>query len=151
MAEPARSGKPPLWRCPECGHEFVTKNIWHSCSQHDLEEHLGGKPPELRAAFERFVETARACGPVTVYAQKTRIVIQARVRFAGVVVRGRWLDASMWLKRQVEHPLLTRVESFGRLGYGHHFRLRSAADVDETLALFMREAYAIGQQEGALA
>jgi hypothetical protein len=75
------------------------------------------------------------------YAQKTRIVIQARVRFAGVVVRRDWLDAGLWLRRRVEHPCLTRVESFGRLGYGHHFRLRQPADADEALAHLVEEAY----------
>ncbi len=47
--------------------------------------------------FRRWVDIARSCGPVTVYAQKTRIVIQARVRFAGAVVRQQWLDAALWL------------------------------------------------------
>ncbi len=40
---------------------------------------------------------ARACGPVTVYAQKSRIVFQARVRFAGAVVHNEWLEATLWL------------------------------------------------------
>lgn len=120
--------------------------MWHSCSRHSLEEHFVGKPTELRMTFDRFVELAAACGSVTVYAQKTRIVIQARVRFANVVVRKRWLDAGVWLKRRVEHPLLTRTESYGRLGFGHHFRLESPADVDQRLADFLREAYEIGQQ-----
>jgi hypothetical protein len=119
--------------------------MWHSCSRHSLEEHFAGKPTELRKAFDRLVELAEAFGPVTVYAQKTRIVIQARVRFVNVVVRKRWLDAGVWLKRRVEHPRLTRTESYGRLGYGHHFRIESPADVDERLADFLREAYEIGQ------
>jgi hypothetical protein len=102
----------------------------------------------LKQTFDRFVETAKRCGPVTVYAQKTRIVIQGRVRFAGAVVRRDWLDAGLWLRRRVEHPLLRRVESFGRLGYGHHFRLCRPADVDAELARLVEEAYAIGQQEG---
>ena len=25
-----------LWRCPRCGHEFVTAHMWHSCSSHAL-------------------------------------------------------------------------------------------------------------------
>ncbi len=53
---------------------------------------------------------------MTVYAQKTRIVIQARVRFAGAVVRQDWVDASLWLKRRITHPRLHRIEDFGRLG-----------------------------------
>jgi hypothetical protein len=84
---------------------------------------------------------------VTFYAQKTRIVIQTRVRFASVVVRKNWLDAAMWLKRQIEHPRLVRVEDFGRLGFGLHFRLASRKDIDHGLGELMREAYRIGEQE----
>jgi hypothetical protein len=60
------------------------------------------------------VAVARASGPVTVYAQKTRIVIQARVRFAGAVVRQRWLDAALWLKRRIAHPACIASESLRR-------------------------------------
>jgi hypothetical protein len=142
----ADRAKRRLWRCPKCGHRFVTRNLWHSCGRYRLADHFRGKPKALRDAFDRFVALARACGPVTVYAQKTRIVIQGRVRFAGAVVRRSYLDAGLWLKRRVEHPALHRVESFGRLGYGHHFRLQQPSDIDEPLANLMREAYSIGQQ-----
>jgi hypothetical protein len=135
----------PLWTCPKCGHRFVTENLWHSCGRYPLASHFAGKPRELRRAFDRYVALARACGPVTVYAQKTRIVFQRRVRFAGAVVRGEYVDASMWLRRRVKHPLLVRVESFGRLGYGHHFKLTSPRDVDAALGTLMREAYQVGR------
>ena len=131
-----------LWRCPKCGHRFVTRNLWHSCARHRLADHFAGKAPILRATFRQWTAIARSCGPVTVYAQKTRIVIQARVRFAGAVVRQRWIDASLWLKRRVAHPRLHRIEDFGRLGYGVHFRLAVPADIDRGLAALMREAYA---------
>ena len=130
-----------------CGHKFVTRNLWHSCGRYKLRDHFIGKPSELRKTFDAFVALARRCGPVTTYAQKTRIVIQARVRFAGVVVRKQWLDAHLWLKRRVEHPSLVRVEDFGRLGFGHHFRLARRADVDDSLGQLMREAHRIGEQE----
>jgi hypothetical protein len=139
--------KRPLWRCPKCGHRFVTKNLWHSCGRYRLADHFEGKPRVVRQTFDRLVATAKECGPVTVYAQKTRIVIQGRVRFAGVVVRRGWVDAGLWLKRRVDHPCLARVESFGRLGYGHHFRLEQPSDIDAALAVLVREAYAIGQQD----
>jgi hypothetical protein len=121
-------------------------NIWHSCTQVELASHFEGKPPQLHRTFERFVDLARACGSVTVYAQKTRIVIQARVRFAGAVVRKDWLDAGLWLKRRAEHPRLVRIESLGTAGFGHHFRLSRPEEVDEALAALMREAYRIGIQ-----
>jgi hypothetical protein len=136
---PPRS--PPLWRCPRCGHRFVTRNLWHSCGRYRLADHFAGKPATLRATFRRWVSIARACGPVTVYAQKTRIVLQARVRFAGAVVRGQWLDVGLWLKRRVTHPRVHRIEDFGHLGYGVHFRLTDPADIDGRLAALVREAY----------
>jgi hypothetical protein len=138
--------KKPLWRCPKCGHRFVTKNLWHSCGRYSLASHFKGKPKNLRKTFDHFVSLAKACGPVTVYAQKSRIVIQTRVRFAGAIVRSNWLDAGIWLKRKVKHPRLIHVESFGNLGYGHRFRLQNPEDIDSALAEFMREAYEIGQQ-----
>jgi hypothetical protein len=81
----------------------------------------------------------------------TRIVLQARVRFAGVMVRKRWLELGLWLHRRVTHPTLVRVESFGRLGYGHYFRLRTAADLDAALAGLIAEAYAAARQGGGRA
>jgi hypothetical protein len=101
----------------------------------------------LRETFNEYVAAARRYGPVTVYAQKTRIVMQGRVRFAGAVVRKDWIDAAMWLKRPADHPRLVRTESFGDLGYGHHFRLSQPADVDASLVKLLGEAYAIGQQK----
>jgi hypothetical protein len=139
--------KKPLWTCPKCGHSFVTANIWHSCTNIELSSHFEGKSPLLYETFDRYAALARACGPVTVYAQKTRIVIQARVRFAGAVVRKNWLDAGLWLKRRAEHPRLVRIEDFGAAGFGHHFRLSKPADIDAALAALVREAYQIGIQE----
>jgi hypothetical protein len=121
----------------------VTPNLWHSCGRYRLSDHFAGKAATLRTVYRAWLAAARAAGPVTVYAQKTRIVFQARVRFAGAVVRGTWLDAGLWLKRLVNHPRLHRVENFGPLGYGHHFRLERAKDVDRALRALVREAYAI--------
>jgi hypothetical protein len=58
------------------------------------------------------------------------------------------LDAGLWLKRRVTHPALTRVEDFGRLGYGLHFRFTEPEQLDQAFVLLAHEAYAIGQQRG---
>ena len=76
-----------LWRCPKCGHRFVTRNIWHSCGHYRLADHFEGKAS------------------------------------------------------------LVRTESFGRLGYGHHFRLCNPNEIDRALVEFLGEAYSIGQQD----
>ena len=99
------------------------------------------KAPRLRLVFRAWLAAARAAGPVTAYAQKTRIVIQQRVRFAGAVVYKEWLDATLWLKRKATHRYLHRVEDFGRLGYGLHFRLDRPEQIDRSLRALVREAY----------
>jgi hypothetical protein len=141
----------PLWTCPRCGHQFVSRNLWHSCGRYDLDDHFRGKNPVLRQTFDRLVEITSACGPVTVYAQKTRIVLMVRVRFAGAVVRKHSLDWALWLTRRVEHPLLHRTEVFGPHSYGLQFRLSKPGDIDEQLEALICEAYKTGKQEHLLA
>lgn len=84
---------------------------------------------------------------MTVIPQKTRIAIQARVRFAGGVARKKSFDVGLWLTRQVEHPCLRRIEKFGPRSHGHHFRLTRPEDLDENLIALVREAYKVGCQE----
>ena len=139
--------KKPLWTCPKCGYRFVTQNMWHSCSNYSLDYHFAGKQPIVREVFDRLLALVQQWGPVTVIPQKTRIAIQARVRFAGGVARKNWFDAALWLTRRAEHSRLRRVETFGPNSYGLHFRLTRPQDLDEDFAALVREAYAVGCQE----
>jgi hypothetical protein len=142
-----RRTKRPLWTCPKCGHRFVTANLWHSCGRYRLADHFAGKDPIVRKLFDRYVAAVRRFGPVTVYAQKSRIVFQTRARFAGAITRKRWLEGALWLKRRAEHPLFHRVERYTAHDFGHRFRLRRFEDLDEPLIALLREAYAVGCQE----
>ena len=117
-----------------------------SCGRFTLAVHFEGRPKKLRETFNRLVLVARSCGPVTVYAQKTRIVIQQRVRFAGAVVRADWFDVHLWLRREVNHPRLFRTEDLGQLGFACHFKLRDPSEIDESLAELVHEAYHLAQQ-----
>ncbi len=132
---------------PEVRTSFVTKHMWHSCSNYPLAYHFEGRLPQVRLTFDRFLEVVENCGPVEVIPQKTRIAIQAKVRFAGCVVRKRWLLANLWLTRRVSHPKLQRVEEFGPRSYGHQFRLDSPDDIDGALEEFVQESYAVGLRE----
>lgn len=136
-----------LWRCPECGHGFVTKNMWHSCSSYGLGHHFEGTDPEVRRSFDRFLEVIEACGPVEVIPQKTRIAIMAQVRFAGCVVRKKWLLAHLWLTREAEHAKLRGRETLGPSTSIHRFRLDQAEDVDDALIELIRESYRVGLRE----
>jgi hypothetical protein len=121
--------------------------MWHSCSRHSLDEHFQGKDPMLRKIFDRYLALVKKCGPVTVYAQKTRITFQVRVRFAGAVVQKNWIQGAVWLKRKVVHPRFFHIESVTPRDHIHRFRLAKLGEIDEELAEFIREAYAVGCQE----
>lgn len=137
----------PLWTCPKCGHQFVSANLWHSCGRYSLDSHFAGRNPSVRATFDRLVRLANACGPVTVYAQKTRIVFMVRVRFANLITRKAWLLFGLWLTRRVEHPRLQKVELYGPATFGHQFKLADPAEIDDRLADLICEAYRVGRQE----
>jgi Domain of unknown function (DUF5655) len=135
----------PLWRCPECGHELVGRNMSHSCGVYDLDHHFAGKPAAVRALFDRLVARARRLGPFKVESQKTRIVFQVRVRFVAVMPRRHGLRGHLWLTRPAPGAPVVRIE---RLLPGcslHHF-LVQREDQIEALLPRLREAYAVGEQ-----
>lgn len=121
--------------------------MWHSCSRYTLGDIFKGKDPHLRKLFSKYVQMVRQCGPVTVYAQKTRIVIQTRARFTCAIPRKHWLECTLWLKRKVSNPLFTRVDEFAQRDFVHYFRIAKEEDLDRRLMPFIREAYSVGNQE----
>lgn len=134
----------PLWTCPECGRQFVTARMWHSCGNYALDDHFVGKDAIVREIFDRLVRVVQGFGPVTVYAQKTRIVLQARTRFVAVVPHNCWLGGHVWLKRKADHPRFLRVERYASHDYVHLFRLTRLEELDCEFVVMLREAYALG-------
>ncbi len=95
----------------------------------------------MRLAFQRLVAVARESGPATVYAQKTRIVIQARVRFASVMVRATHLRTTLWLKRTVRHPRIVHVDDLGPLGFIYSFTFSTPTEIDSAFEALVHESY----------
>lgn len=136
-----------LWMCPECGHKFVTRNIWHSCSNYDLEHHFGNCESHVRKTFDKFLEVVESYGPVTIIPQKTRIAIMVKVRFASCIVRKKWLLVNLWLTRRTPHPRLEKTEKFGPHSFGLRFRFDSANEIDDSFRQLVGESYAVGRRE----
>lgn len=137
----------PLWRCPDCGHEFVTAKLWHSCGNYDLEHHFAGKDPVVRKIYDRFADLVRQCGAVTIYPQKTRIVCMVRMRFASATTQKSAFRCQLILKRKKSsHPCLTGVATYGSRTFGHQFKFTEPKQLDEAFAELLREAYAVGWQ-----
>jgi hypothetical protein len=135
-----------MWTCPACGRRFANRNQSHACGRHELEPHFEGKPPVIRAIFDRFAAALRQHGKVTVLPERTRIAFQVRMSFAQLTPRRGWVDGHLVLARRVESPLFRRVESFSPRNHLHAFRLNDPSDITPELRALMAEAYAVGEQ-----
>src|ERR1051325_3546396 len=88
---PSPKKRAPLWRCPECGRGFANRNQRHSCSDVSLDSHFAGKSEQVRDLFDALVKMIKACGPLKVLPEKTRIAFQVRMSFIAVQVRRDYL------------------------------------------------------------
>jgi uncharacterized protein DUF5655 len=137
----------PLWQCPRCGERFVNANAWHSCGKHTLEALFVGSEPHLAALFETFAARVRACGPVAMIPQKTRVVFQVRIRFAGVYPRKSFLLAGLLLPRRYDDRRFVKIEAYSPRNFGHQFRIASEANLDADFDRWLREAYKMGEKQ----
>ena len=136
----------PLWQCRKCRRRFANRNQSHACGQYDLEHHFAGKPPDIRALFDQVVAAIREIGPVRILPEKTRIAFQARMSFAQVTPRSRWLDGHVVLARRFEHPRFRQVQTISLRNHVHTFRLTSPRDIDADFRSWLAEAYSVGEQ-----
>ena len=109
----------------------------HSCQVVPLDEHFA-QAPHLRAVFDAYLAAAELNGPVTVNATKSRVSLQARMRFAGIErPRKRHLVATFVLVRAIESDRL-KVEFIPPRYYVHRLVLRTPPDVERRGPLLAR-------------
>lgn len=136
-----------LWRCPKCSERFVTANMWHSCGKFSLEALFSRSEPLVYELFKKFQRMAQACGPLRTIPQKTRVVFQARVRFAGCYPRKAYLICSVALPRRLESPRFVRIEEYTAHFVGHYFHISSETELDAEVQDWLRESYEVGLQQ----
>ena len=140
--------KPPaVWICPRCGARLVSKNLWHSCGRFTLEDLFSGAKPGVLDLARTYVDQLRALGDVQIIPQKTRLVCVARVRFAGLTPRKNGFKASFALRRRVKSRRIVDTAEYGPRWCVHSVEIRSAADLDDELRNWLREAHdTVGMQ-----
>ena len=136
-----------MWTCPQCGNQFVTRNMFHSCGRHDLAPVFQGKPPEVNELFERFRTLVEACGPVTPVVYRDKVGFMVRVRFAAATPRKRWLEIGFWLRRRLKSPRIDRIETLSPNVHIHRMQVATLAELDAELGEWLRESYEIGCQQ----
>lgn len=137
--------KPPLWTCPRCGARFETRNRLHSCGPWTVDMFLKGKGPKAHAFFNRFMEMAERCGPVTVSPLKTRVTIMVRIRFAAIQrVSEESVTVSFWLKRKIESTRFQRVDFLPPNKWLYTLRINSLDELDDEIQEWLYESYKFG-------
>ena len=142
-----RSPKGALWKCPQCGERFTTKNQWHSCGSFDLEPLFARSEPHVRELYERFLAIARENGPVTVIPQKSRIALQVRMRFAALMPQKSALKGHLVLAQRQDSDCFERVDTYSPRNHVHVFRLQAAEQLDRRFRDFVAAAYLVGCQQ----
>ena len=135
-----------MWTCPVCGRRFANRNQTHACGRFDPAGLLEGRSQAVVATFERFRDEVLRCGPATILAERTRIAFQARMSFAAVMPRTRWLDGHVVLAKRVRSKRFREVQSFSRRNVLHTFRLEDPDEVDDEVTSWLAQAYLVGLQ-----
>ena len=135
-----------MWTCPRCGRAFANRNQSHACGMWTLDDHLRAATPGVAELIQGFVALVEELGPVELAPTKTRIGFKARMTFAALMPKRRWLDGHVVLARRRESPRFRRIETFSPRNHLHAFRLTTPQDVDAEVRDCLAEAYAVGMR-----
>ena len=138
-----KAKKRPLWQCPKCGARLITRNLWHSCGRFTLDALFATSPPEVLKAARKYVDVLHSLGDVQVLPQKTRLIVVARVRFAGFYPRKNDFLASFALHRWLKSARVVKRIDYGPRWRMHYVRIASIDDVDDQLRKWLQESHDI--------
>jgi Domain of unknown function (DUF5655) len=103
--------------------------------------------PQVEEIFRKFARMVRACGPVHMIPQKTRVVFQVRMRFAGAVPRKAHLICHFVLPCRIASKRFYKIETFNPHCHAHYLRVAAEDELDPEVAGWLKEAYAVGEQK----
>ena len=135
---------PDYWTCPECGRKFAKEGQRHVHDTTTVQDHLEGKPREVVALYERFVEFVEACGPVALAPTKRQIGFQVNRIFAGIRLTERGLEGYLDIARKIDSPRFRNAAPYTKRLHVHHFRISDLDQLDAEFAGWIAESYAVG-------
>jgi hypothetical protein len=111
-----------------------------------VDDHLRGKPEASVALFRELEGLILACGDIRFAVAKTTITFKGSRRgFAGARPDRQGVVGYLDLLRPiVGDARIGSASPYGRRLFVNHFRIRTAAELDDTFAGWVREAYAVG-------
>jgi hypothetical protein len=115
-----------------------------------LEAHLAGAGQEVRATYRAIIAALRKLGPLDVVPTKSGINLLAGggTSLGGMGLRRDGVELGLLLTRKLEHPRVRAVLQLSARSFHHRFRIATASEVDQELAGWLAESYAVGRMAG---
>ena len=138
-----------MWKCPQCGQEFVKNNQQHACNESTLDDFLRGKSEQTTSLFWHFVKCFQKVGDVTIHPTKSMIAFAATTRIAYVIQLGKnFVDVVFPFDQPYEDNLCFRkiAQVPGTQQFNHHLRIMNKEDVNNEVRQFMKLAYERGMK-----
>jgi hypothetical protein len=124
----------------------VRKARWPMAScDADFASYLDGRPEASVGMFGRFIDLARAAGPVIFELQSGLVVLRGTRRiFASVRVVDAGLAGHLNVTRHISDRRIRKTEEFTRSLVFNAYRITSMSDLDDMFGQWLTEARAVG-------
>ncbi len=114
-------------------------------SDADFAPYLDGRPEASVAMFGRFIDLARAAGPVIFELQNGPVVLRGTRRiFASARIVDAGLAGHINLMRHVTDRRIRKTEAFTASLVFNAYLITSMSDLDDTFGQWLAEARAVG-------
>ena len=106
-----------------------------------VEAYLDGKDPDAVALFRRFETLVDRCGQSEPAPRSSIVYWKLSRVFAGAYIERRRLELNIDLLREAEHPCLIAAFHTTKRVVTHRLRITDAAQLDDSIAALLAEAY----------
>lgn len=118
----------------------VSVDVW------TVDDHLQHKPLGSIDLYRQFVGLVETCGPFSYAVSKTTITFKGSRRgFAGARPTAHGLAGYLDLQRRLDDPRILRVSPYTKRLFVHQFRIHTLGELDAEFAVWVQEAYDVGQ------
>jgi len=111
--------------------------------------HFDGKDPVVFQIYKQILKSLRRLGPVIEEPKKTSIHLVSASAAAGVATRKGHLILTLKSDRKLSSPRIHKSEQTSASRFHHEVKLSSPAEVDDELAGWLREAYALSAKKSS--
>lgn len=139
----SKPGPIEWWICPQCNRQFGRHGQAHVCAPAMTpEEYFHDLPAFHRDVHDAVVEHLCTIDDVHVELVSVGVLIKHGRTIVELRPMKDWLALSIVLPRVVRHPRITRTTKLSRDSdaASHSVRIRSVADLDDTVRSWLDEA-----------